>query len=93
MVGTIFLYIFPLVKFVLFTPLHFGIFNHTFNMMVLGENGHGNRVNSDPKLTGNNGNQKNTRIVSPNSDMVGEVPHMTKIKPSKSRQNEHFVMK
>ena len=54
-------------------------------MMVLGENGHGNRVNSEPKLTEKNGNRDIMRIVSPNSDMVGGVPHMTKIKPSKSR--------
>ena len=56
--------------------------------MVLGENGHENRVNSDPKLTGNNVNQKITRIVSPNSDMVGEFPHTTKIKPNQSRPHK-----
>ena len=60
-------------------------------MVVLGKNGHGNRVNSEPNLTKNNGNRDIMRIVSPNSDMVGGVPHMTKIKPSKSSSSSEIL--
>ena len=43
--------------------------------MVLGENGYGNRVNSGPKLTKSNGNQKILSMETANSDDELGIPN------------------
>ena len=54
--------------------------------MDLGENG--NRADSGQKLTKTNGNQKVTRVVTPNSDMVCGIPHKTEIDQNESKRNK-----
>ena len=51
--------------------------------MDLGENG--NRADSGQKLTKTNGNQKVTRVVTPDSDMVCGIPHETEIDQNESK--------
>ena len=49
--------------------------------MVFGENGY----DSGPKPAKNDGNQEIMRVTSPNSDMVGGIPHTTTIDQVKSK--------
>ena len=52
-------------------------------MEIVGDNG--NLADSGQKLTKTNGNSEITRVVSPNSDMVGGIPLKTEINLKSSK--------